>query len=68
VSNQNRFPPGWDENRVRGVIKHYDSLTEDEAIAEDDAAFAQSSNAAMEIPLDLVPAVRDLIAKHKRSA
>ena len=36
---QNRFPPGWDEERVRKVLMHYEDQTEDEALAEDEAAF-----------------------------
>ena len=35
----NRFPPGWDEARVRDSCEHYESQTEDEAVAEDEAAF-----------------------------
>ena len=34
------FPPGWDEERVRKVIAHYENQTEDEEVAEDEAAFA----------------------------
>ena len=34
----NKFPPGWDEERVQRVIKHYEEQTEDEAVAEDEAA------------------------------
>ena len=37
----NRFPPGWDEARVRDLIEHYESQTEDEAVAEDEAAFEE---------------------------
>ena len=68
MSEQNRFPPGWDEKRVRGVLAHYESQTEDEGIAEDEAAYEAPTQATMEVPLDLVPAVRELIAKHRRSA
>lgn len=64
---QNRFPPGWDEERVRRVLAHYDQQTETEAVAEDEAAFEDSTQAIVEVPRDLVPAVRDLIAKHKAS-
>ena len=39
----NRFPPGWDEARVRDVLEHYQSQTEDEAVAEDEAAFENTS-------------------------
>ena len=59
----NRFPPGWDEARVRDVIEHYESQTEDEALAEDEAAFEDKSQTVMVIPNDLVPAVRALLSE-----
>ena len=37
-SPKNRFPPGWDEARVRCVLEHYEQQTEEEAMAEDEAA------------------------------
>ena len=46
MKKQNKFPPGWDEARVRRVLEHYESQTDE----------------------DLVPVVRELIAKHRRSA
>lgn len=36
---RNRFPAGCDEARVRSVLEHYEQQTEDEAVAEDEAAF-----------------------------
>lgn len=36
---QSEFPAGWDEDRVRRVLAHYEQQTEEEAIAEDEAAF-----------------------------
>lgn len=38
--SKNRFPPGWDEERVRLVIEHYESQSDEEAIAEDARAAA----------------------------
>jgi hypothetical protein len=61
---QDRFPPGWDKARVRKVLAHYEEQTEDEAVAEDEAALAESTETVMEVPHELVPAVRELIAKH----
>jgi phosphoglycolate phosphatase-like HAD superfamily hydrolase len=61
---QSNFPPGWDEQRVRKVIAHYEAQTEDEAVAEDEAMLQDQSQAVMEIPMELVPIVRELIAKH----
>jgi hypothetical protein len=61
---QNKFPPGWDEKRVQRVLAHYESQTEDEAVAEDEAAYEQEGQTIMEIPQELVSKVRDLIAQH----
>ncbi len=58
-----RFPPGWDDARVRDVIAHYESQTEDELAAEIETAFDDPSNTVMVIPNDLVPAVRALLAE-----
>ena len=62
TKNTTNFPPGWDEERVQRILRHYDSLTEDEAVAEDEAAFEDATQTVMEIPKELVPAVRALIA------
>ncbi len=61
---QNNFPPGWDEERVRRALAHYEEPTEAEAVAEDEAAFEDQTQTVMEIPTELVPAVRELIARH----
>ena len=63
---QSKFPPGWDEKKVQRVLKHYEQQTEEEAIAEDEAAYEDSTQAIMEVPRELVPSIRELIAKHKR--
>ena len=52
----NRFPPGWDEARVQRVIAHYETQTEDEAVAEDKAAFDDKSRTEMVVPNSLLPA------------
>jgi hypothetical protein len=55
---ENQFPPGWDEARVRDVIEHFENQTEEEAVAEDEAAFDESTMIA--VPSSLVPEVREL--------
>lgn len=62
---QSRFPEGWDEARVRRVLEHYEQQTEVEAVAEDEAAYQDRKTSLVTVPLELVPAVRELIAKHK---
>jgi hypothetical protein len=62
---QSKFPAGWDADRVKRVLAHYESQTEEEAVAEDEAAFELSGQTVMEVPKELVPTIRKLIAKHK---
>ena len=59
------FPPGWDNERIAKVLEHYETQTEDQALAEDEAASEMSGQTLMEVPTELVPAVRELLAKHK---
>ena len=61
---QSRLPTGWDEQRVQQVLAHYEAQTEEEAVAEDEAAFANQTETVMEIPIALVPVVRELLAKY----
>jgi hypothetical protein len=60
-----KYPPGWDEHRVKRVLAHYEEQTDDQAVAEDEAAFESTTHTAMEVPIDLVPAVRDLLGKRR---
>ena len=62
------FPPGWDEERVQRLLRHYDSFSEEEALAEDEAAFEDATQTVMEAPKELVPAVRALIAERATPA
>ncbi len=60
-------PPGWDEERVRRVIAHYDAQTEDEQFADIEAARETEGVTLMAVPTELVPEVRALLAR-KQSA
>jgi len=61
-----KYPQGWDEDRVRRVMDRYEQQTEEEAVAEDEAAFEDENLAVVEIPKELVPAVRTLIADYEQ--
>ena len=65
--SKKHFPSGWDESRVQRVLDHYETQSDEEAVAEDEAAFENTTHTAIEVPVDLVPEVRELIAKHKVS-
>ena len=62
-----KYPPGWDEERVRKVLEHYAPQSEEEAVAEDEAARERPRSTFIEVPIELVPAVEELIAKYGAS-
>jgi hypothetical protein len=64
---ETRYPAGWDEARVRRVLAHYEAQSEEEAVAEDEAAYEATTHTTMEVPVELVPEVRELIAKRRAS-
>ena len=57
------YPQGWNEDRVRRVIDHYENQSEEEAVAEDEAAYEATTETMMSVPVELVPLVRELIAR-----
>jgi len=63
MKKRTRFPKGWDEARVKSVLAHYEDQIEDEALAEDEAAWEDRSATFIEVPTKLLPRVRELLAK-----
>ena len=58
------FPDGWNEERVQRLLQHYESQTEEEAVAEDEAVLEDTTQTVMEIPNALVPSVRAILSQH----
>ena len=63
--SESNYPPGWDEQRVRRVLEHYEGLSDEEAVAEDEAAYEATTHTAMDVPVELIPVIRELIAKRR---
>jgi hypothetical protein len=64
--SETRFPDGWDAERVKKLIDYYEGLSEDEQVAEDEAAVAEKpGQAVITVPEELLPAVRQLLATYK---
>lgn len=61
---QDKFPHGWDAERAKRVIAHYEEQSDEEAVAEDESAFADQTQTLMDIPVQLVPVVRELLAEY----
>ncbi len=66
--SQIKLPSGWDETRVRGVLDHYEQQSEDQAVAEDEAAYESTTHTRMDVPVELMPQVRELIARSRSSS
>ena len=66
MKRTNEFPQGWDEQRVREVLEHYENQTDEEAAAEHEAALSGPEHTVMEVPAELVPVFRQLIAEHEK--
>jgi hypothetical protein len=62
---QANFPEGWDAKRVHRLLEYYERQSDEEAVAEDEAAYGSTTHTAMAIPVDLVPEVRELLAKRR---
>ena len=64
--SESKFPAGWDAERVKRLIDHYESLSEDELIAEDEAAAEpRPGQVVISVPVELLPEIRRLLAAHK---
>ena len=61
------YPPGWDERRIREVLAHYESQTEDEQFVEIEAAQDAEGVIMMAVPTELAPEVLALLTR-KQSA
>lgn len=59
------FPTGWNEERVRRVLSHYEKQTDMEAAAEDEVAFKGKRRAVVQVPVELMPVIREIIAHYK---
>ncbi len=59
------YPAGWDDVRVRRVLDHYEAQSDEEAVAEDEAADEATTDTVMKVPVELVPKVRATIARNR---
>jgi hypothetical protein len=66
LMNEQQFPAGWDEQRVKKLIAELDARTDEEWIAADEAAAAgEGEQAVITVPAALLPEIRRLLAAHK---
>jgi|RhiMetdeSRZDD1v2_1073273.scaffolds.fasta_scaffold3117865_2 hypothetical protein len=67
MNKKQKYPAGWDQKRVQEVIDHYENQTDEQRLAEIEAARQAKNITMMAVPTELVPKVRALIAKNGTS-
>ncbi len=61
-----KFPTGWDEQRVKRLLSELDARTDEEWIVADEAAAVDGDDqAVITVPAALLPEIRRLLASHK---
>ena len=65
--SKQELPSGWDDERIRQVLAHYESQGEDEQFAEIEAALEAEETVMMAVPSELAPQVRALIARNEKT-
>jgi hypothetical protein len=65
--SESKYPAGWDAERVKRLIDYYEGLSEDEQVAEDEAAIAEErqGQAVIAVPDELLPEIRRLLAAYQ---
>ena len=58
------MPKGWTEDELRAIAEYYDNQTEDEALAEDEAAYADPNSSVIVVPTELLPEINRLLAAY----
>ncbi len=61
----NKYPKGWNRKRVEAVIAHFDAQSDQDAVAEADAAMVNADFALIPVPIEMAAEVRRLIASRK---
>jgi hypothetical protein len=59
MKKNQKYPPGWNENRVRKVIAHHEHQTEDEQAAEIEQALKSQNITMVAVPTPLGTAKGD---------
>ena len=60
-----RLPKGWTEEKIRKLAEHHDNLTDDEEVAEIEAALTDENQTLLAVPTELVPEILKLINKKR---
>jgi hypothetical protein len=58
-----KYPKGWTAKQIKDLADHYENQTQDQAVAEDEAAYRSTRLTMMAVPVKLVPKVQKMITR-----
>jgi hypothetical protein len=64
----NIYPPGLNAKKVGEIIAYYEARYEADLLEDSDHELLHQPTAWIEVPIDLVPEVKKLLARRKKSA
>ena len=64
----NVYPRGWNYKRAAAVAAYYDARKEEDVLGDDAGRAEERPSVWVEVPEELLPKVRQLIARHRKSA
>ena len=67
MSDNTKLPLGWDPVRIDRVLSHYEAQSDVDAVLEDETG-VRPGDTVMDVPHELVPKIRELIAKHAKTS
>ena len=65
MTDANMYPPGWNAEKVQGIIEFYDSLTDEEWVAHYEYAYEREGYTDLLVPKELISTIREMIARHE---
>ncbi len=64
--NEQQFPKGWNEQRIKRLVAELEARTDEEWIAADEAAVDdRGDQTVITVPAALLPEIRKLLASHR---
>jgi len=63
-----KFPPGLNYEKAAAIAKFYDKQSDDDIVAEINAAARNPKTVMVQVPRELLPAILKLVDKRKKTA
>jgi hypothetical protein len=64
----NVYPPGLNAKKVAAIIRYYDARQDMDLLEDPNHVLIHQATSWVEVPQNLLPRVRKLIAEYKKSA